>query len=238
VARDKDAMTVPNDVDEIMGATIAQLRTYCPFFENRIAGAADYVQGLQRYNETMPKPVAFVLPLSQEAEPNSQMTGLQQIIHKEFGIVVELDARNDRRGQDPAMSYAEIESALMAALINWSPANCRVPNGQGYQFGTGMFLDLDRNRLFYQWSFRLPYQITELDGWQGDQGVPLEAVELDIYKAPPWSMPPPPPEEPAAVAVVDMQPQAPLTVGPNMLVLGVGIAGFVAATVLGTGIDT
>lgn len=188
----------------ILGATIAQLRAYCPPFAGRVAGAADFQQGLRNYNENMPLPAAYVLPLDQDTEGggNQQMTGLFQIIDKTIGIVVEL-AAVDRRGQAPAMQYDEIEAALFAALLNWAPIECRVPNRQGYSFHGGRFLDLDRARLFYQWEFLLRYQITDEDGWQPDSAAEdLLGIEIDIYTAPPFEMPPPDGRPPAAVVVI------------------------------------
>jgi hypothetical protein len=191
--------------DAVIGPTIEQLRSYCPVFGGNVAGAAQFQLGLQNYNANMPLPAGYVLPLDQvvEGERNQNMTGLFQIIDKTIGIVVELDATPDRRGQAPAMTYDEMETAIFAAILNWSPVECRVPNKQGFYFAGGRFLDLDRARLFYQWEFTLRYQITDEDGWQGDPGVPLDTIELDIYKAPPFAMPPADGRPPAAVAIID-----------------------------------
>ena len=88
----------------ILDATIQQLRAYCPPFAGRVAGVADFRLGLQNYNATMLLPAAYVVPLDQESDGNSAMVGLYQFVRKTLGVVVELDARADRRGQDPAMS--------------------------------------------------------------------------------------------------------------------------------------
>jgi hypothetical protein len=224
--------------DAVIGPTIEQLRTYCAPLAGNVAGAADFRLGLEKYNANMPLPAGYVLPLEQEVEHgNQQMTGLFEIIDKTVGIVVEFDATPDRRGQAPVMDYDTMEAAIFSSILNWSPVTCRVPNNQGFYFAGGEFLDLDRARLFYQWRFTLRYQITDADGFQPPAPEDLVSVELDIYRAPPWSMPPPPPEEPAAIAVINMQPQAPLTVGPNTLLLGVGFGNFAAPVVLGTGIN-
>lgn len=190
--------------DQVIGPTIDHLRQYCPPFAGRVAGAADFRLGLQHYNANMPLPAAYVVPLDQEADPMQQMTGYWQIVRKTIGVVVELDATPDRRGQSPAMTYDQIETALFSAMLLWAPAECRVPNMQGYQFAGGRFLDLDRARLFYQWEFALPWQLTDLDGWQGaDEPIDLTGIEVDIYKAPPFDMPPPDGRPPAAVIVLN-----------------------------------
>jgi hypothetical protein len=58
----------------ILGATIEQLRAYCPLFGGRVAGAADFQKGLRDYNENMPLPAAYVLPLDQESDGNRDQT--------------------------------------------------------------------------------------------------------------------------------------------------------------------
>lgn len=196
----------PNNL--ILGPTIEHLRSYCPPFAGRVAGAADFQQGLVKYNENMPLPAAYVVPLNQEPEGdgNQNMVGYWQIVDKTIGIVVELDARADRRGQDPAMNYDAIEAALFSALLNWAPVECRVPNRQGYYFAGGRFLDLDRARLFYQWEFTLRYQLDDDDAWQQPPAEDLCGVELDIYTAPPFEMPPSDGRDPAAVVVLDLCP--------------------------------
>jgi hypothetical protein len=187
----------------IIGPTIDQLRANCPVFAGRVAGAADFRRGLQNYNANMALPAAYVVPLTQEAERNANMTGYWQIVEKLVGVVVELDATADRRGQNPAMTYDAIETALFASLLNWAPEACRTPNEQGYQFAGGRFLDLDRARLFYQWEFLLPWQLTDDDGWHEPiEPEDLAGIELDIYKAPPSEMPPPDGRPPAAIVVI------------------------------------
>jgi hypothetical protein len=191
--------------DAVIGPTIEQLRAYCPALGGRVAGAAQFQLGLQNYNANMPLPAGYVIPLEEtvEGDRNQQMTGLFQIVDISIGIVVELDATPDRRGQAPVMTYDEMRAALWAAVLNWSPVTCRVPNNQGFYYGGMRFLNLDRARLFYQYEFVLRYQITDEDGWQGDPGVPLDSIELDIYHAPPFAMPPADGSPPAAVAIID-----------------------------------
>ena len=188
----------------IVAPTIDHLRQYCLPFAGRVAGAADFRLGLQNYNANMALPAAYVVPLDQEAEHNANLVGYWQIVHKTIAVVVELDATADRRGQDPTRSYDAIEAAIFSALLDWAPVDCRVPNMQGFQFSGGRFLDLDRARLFYQWEFLLPYQLTEEDGWHDPEPpIDLVGIEVDIYTAPPFApLPPDDVTPPAAVIVI------------------------------------
>jgi hypothetical protein len=196
----------------ILDATIQQLRTYCAPLAGRVAGTADFRLGLQNYNENMALPAAYVVPLDQESPGFDSMTGLYQFVTKTLGVVVELDARTDRRGQDPAMNYDTIEAALFSTLLNWVPGTCITQNNQGFWFLGGHFLDLDRARLFYQWEFALNYILDDTDGWQPDS-VPLESIELDIWKVPPQDMTV---DDPAAVVVIDTPDATPIPQTENV----------------------
>ncbi|HSR78757.1 MAG TPA: hypothetical protein VLN57_19435 [Xanthobacteraceae bacterium] len=159
------------------------MRAYCPPLARRVAGAADFRLGLQNYNANLALPAGFVIPLDQDSDGPQNMVGIWQVVRKTIGIIVEFDATPDRRGQVPAMSYDAMEAALFHALLNWLPIECRSPNGQGYSFVGGRFLDLDRARLFYQWEFGLAYQLDDTDGWQPESEW-LRRIEVDIHKAP------------------------------------------------------
>jgi hypothetical protein len=142
---------------------------------------------LQNYNANMPLPAAYVILLDQESDGNHNMVGLYQFVRKTIGVVVELDATGDRRGQAPAMSTEDIQVALNHALLNWPPAMCLTVNQQGYWFSGARPLDLDRARLFYQFEFALNTVLDDTDGWQ-PPSVPLESIEVDIWKVPPQDM--------------------------------------------------
>lgn len=206
MARDEEAVSV-------IDATISQLRAYCPPLNGNVAGAADFRLGLQNYNATMPAPgplpAAYVVPLDQDSDGNQVMTGLVQVVTKRVGVIVEFDASADRRGQDPAMSYDDMEAAIFGAVLNWLPEDCRTLNNQGYWFHGGRFLDLDRARLFYQWEFALNWQITDLDGWN-PEAPPLTSIQVNVYNKPGALPVEDPPDVPAAIVVIDTADNTPI----------------------------
>jgi hypothetical protein len=166
-------------LSSIIAVCIAQLRTNAPVFGGRVAGAAEYYKGLRDYSTSMPLPAAYVLPLGFEAEPSRGMGGsLFQILHKHLGVAVELDARQDRRGQDPAMQLEDVETQINASILNLFLPGCRMSTGI-YAVGA-RYLDLDRARFWWQWEFGLDWQITDLDGVQ-PSSIPLDHIEVDIF---------------------------------------------------------
>lgn len=169
----------------VVDATIAQLRANCPPLAGRVAGAADFALGLRNYNENMPLPACYVVPLDQDSPGNLVMTGIVQVVQKTIGVIVEFDARPDRRGQAPVMNYDAMEAAIFGAILNWLPVPCATVNLQGYWFVGGRFLDLDRARLFYQWEFALNWQLTDDDAWVAEDEGDLLEIEVDIYSVPP-----------------------------------------------------
>lgn len=187
----------PTPSTSIVAGFIASLRVNAPIFGGRVAGAAEYIRGLRDYNTSLPMPAAYVLPLTQEAEPNRTYGGLMQIVHKTIGVAVEIDAQRDRRGQDPAMNLEVIETQIFASCLNLYLGECRMT--QGAYFSGGRWLDgLDRARVFYQWEFVTDWQITDIDGVQ-PPSIPLESIEVDIFgpHGPPAAGTPP-----AAVVVI------------------------------------
>lgn len=190
--------------DQIMATFISQLRQYAPVFNGRVGGAADFDRGLVNYNTSMPLPAAYVLPREQDAEPNQLIAGglLQQIaVH--VGVVVELDAQRDRRGQDPVMGLGEIGGQIFGSVLGIVIGNCRMSPGKPVEFARAGYLALDRARLFYEWVFSFNWQLTDADGFQPVY-VDLVSVELDGFKAPVTAG-----DMPAFVALIPMSDSTP-----------------------------
>lgn len=162
----------------ILATFIAQLRANAPMFNGRVAGAAEFTRGLRDYSTSLPLPAAYVVPLAQEADPNDSWGGLQQLVHIGVGVIVELDAQNDRRGQAPAMDLDDVREQVWASVLNLQIGDCRMARGTYYTGARS--LDLDRARLFYQFEFGADWLITEADGVQV-LGVPIQSIELDGF---------------------------------------------------------
>lgn len=191
----------------IIATFISQLRKNAVMFAGRVAGAAEFEAGLKNYNTSMPLPSAYVRPLEEDAEPNQVWNGLIQVVHKTIGVVVEVDAQTDRRGQAPIMDLDEVQAQIFASVLNLDIGTCRMVRGTAY---AGMrMLALDRARLFYEYMFTLDWQITDADGVQPDS-MPLQSIEVDIFKAPAVAG-----DMPAAVVqVITGEPPIPPTNGP------------------------
>lgn len=150
-----------------INVVINQLRTYCPSFAGRIAGAAHF----KKLNETtnFPLPAAYVIPLDDSPGERMSLNDVRQPILESFAVIVAIDNSVDEKGQASVYSaYYTIRAELWKALLGFQP-DAELYRGIEYQ-GSNL-LELDRSRLWYQFDFGAYMEIGPEDGWQG--------IELD-----------------------------------------------------------
>lgn len=163
-------------------AVIMRLRDLCPVFEQRVAGAADFADGLET-TANLALPAAYVYRLDDEATPRDtgSQTGLFQVVTERIGVVVAIDNKvasgGDRRGQAAAAQVDTMRAMLFLALLNW-----QVPDLPGLEramyYGGGRLLDFDRARLWWQFEFMIDVRITDSDGVLLDAD-PLREIDLE-----------------------------------------------------------
>ena len=129
-------------------------------FADRIAGAAEYKRLPETANLVMP--AAYVIPLDDNAEPQSSENGYSQIVRDSFAVIVVVSNTADERGQAGYASVAAIRAALWAGLLAWKPGAAHGP----IQYEGGQLLDMDRARMYYQFEFSAATEIVEADTWQ------------------------------------------------------------------------
>jgi len=162
-----------------LSVVIAQLRNVATFFNQNVAGAAAFANGVEDH-VWLPLPAAYVVPVESAATENEEETGLYQIVSRRFKVIVVVDnaiSAADRRGQAAVEAQDSIEPAIFSALLNWRPDPTRSTKGI-YKVSDGL-VDFDRARLFYEYEFGLDETITDADGWQLPS-VPLIGVEGTI----------------------------------------------------------
>lgn len=177
----------------------AQIKTLAPLFGNSVAGAAAYANGVQD-QVWLPLPACYVIQLDQDAEDNSSLNGLQQIVHERVGVIVVLDTLKvggsaqdlaDRRGQAATAYIDTVKYAIFRAILNWRP-DWDLTNppmnreGRGIYFVGANFPEagaFDRARFFYQFVFGLDTTITDRDGWQ-EPSDPLISIQGTITNGP------------------------------------------------------
>lgn len=150
-----------------LDTVIAHLRTYCPSFVGRVAGAARF----KRMDETvnLPVPAAYVIPLDDNPGDRMSLNDVRQPLVESFAVIVAISNATDERGQASVnTAHDSIRAELWKALLGWQPDNLgSASRYRGIEYQGGNLLDLDRSRLWYQYDFGAEMEITPEDGWQG-----------------------------------------------------------------------
>jgi hypothetical protein len=159
---------------------IQQLRRFCPELGGRIGGAADFEHGVETViaitdpvTGKLAYPAAVVIPLEDEPGSNDLMDGNLQDVIETIGVIVQFDAKADRRGQGAVSQVEAMKYALFRALLGWPIDPER--GARGLYYAGGELLTFDRARLF--WLFRMSFDatISDADGFV-PSGDPLTVV--------------------------------------------------------------
>ncbi|CAN0621517.1 conserved protein of unknown function [Burkholderia multivorans] len=131
---------------------VQQLRTYCPFFENRVAAAIDFEAA--RDEALLPVPAAYVVPTRDEAGENLTQNTTRQQITDEFDVVVVI-ATQDARGQSRIDLLHDVRGMLWLALVGFVP----LPDWSRIQYEGGSLLMLNRERILYRFGFSTTFTL-------------------------------------------------------------------------------
>ncbi len=107
---------------------IPRIRTACPGFENRVAGASGLDDAMEVVMEAQPGlAVPCAIVLWEGDEPGNDVTlstgglGMDQELIGRFSVTVIVDGKADSRGQNSAERLIDARNELLAALVGWSP---------------------------------------------------------------------------------------------------------------------
>ncbi len=125
---------------------IAALRARATAFGNRVSGAAEFGQALEK--DSVTAPAAWVVPLGDDASDQT-MTGSRFTLTERFAVFVVVDNSADERGQAAQTDVYALRAAVWSAILGWQPSSDYDPiNYEG-----GEPIKLDRARLFYRFEF-------------------------------------------------------------------------------------
>lgn len=160
---------------------IAALRARCPYFENRVAGAAQF-KNLPEVGK-LRLPAAYVVPGDDSPGENKSQTDYWQELKEGFSVVVILSNGRDERGQFASYDVVDdVRQMLFKALLGWNPEAC----GNPITYDGGTLLDLNRHELIYQFDFSVISELTEDDTRQQDELNSLDelrtlAIDVDYF---------------------------------------------------------
>ncbi|MFT8850164.1 hypothetical protein [Acetobacter orientalis] len=130
--------------------------------ERCCAGAAEFAQIVDK--AWLKRPAAYVLPVEDDAEANVSQNGLDQSVTETISIVLDLPNVADQRGQASSALVTQARTDLFRCLLNWRPDWST--GNQGFSYAGGNLVQMDRERLHWQFRFSLKILITDEDGWQ------------------------------------------------------------------------
>lgn len=155
---------------------IEQIQELCSTFK-RVAATAEI-----NFDKkvSVPLPAAFVVMLDERGEI-VEVTGneYQQEITESFGVVVVLDNRKDRRGQDAMALLDPIRAELFRALVNWCPDQYH----DEIRFSRSYLVSMNPDVLYYAFEFDTYTTLTKDDTWNKvwyDSLGPIKKVHADI----------------------------------------------------------
>ncbi|WP_241165362.1 phage tail terminator protein, partial [Escherichia coli] len=132
----------------------------CPYFENRVAGAAQF-KNLPEVGK-LRLPAAYVVPGDDSPGENKSQTDYWQELKEGFSVVVILSNGRDERGQFASYDVVDdVRQMLFKALLGWNPT----------------LLDLNRHELIYQFDFSVISELTEDDTRQQDDLNSLDELQ-------------------------------------------------------------
>ena len=158
-------------------AVIEHLRERAPIFAQRVAGAALFGSLPEVSNLQMP--AAYVVPLDENPDQQQSSNSYRQTVEDSFAVVVVLSNVADERGQGAISSVHDIRKILFQALVGWEP-------GEEYdqiEYDGGALLQMDRERLYYQFEFKCLYDISYEDTWKwvrDNELPPFEGVNIKV----------------------------------------------------------
>lgn len=126
---------------------IARMRTACPSFQGRVAGAAEFAA--LPANAKVALPAAFVIPAADQAGEQASLNRYRQTIVDRIAVVVVLNNSADRRGQAASAEIHDVRAEVWRALLLWQPG----PEYDGLVYEGGQGLEMDAARMYYQFEF-------------------------------------------------------------------------------------
>jgi len=160
----------------LLEPVIAALRARCPVFQNRVSGAARFK--ILPESSALAVPSAFVIPLDDAPEDPVAINSVRQIMKDSFAVIVAVSNRVDEKGQAGVLDIHAMRAEIWAALLGWSPSE----DYSGVTYEGGNLLNLDRERLWYQFEFAAQLEIGPEDGWQEIELSQLPLIESFAIK--------------------------------------------------------
>lgn len=139
---------------------ILRLREISPTLERRVGGTAAFTNANQA-GANIELPHAFVVPMSEQAAPRSNMGSAQRVTER-FAVIVAVSNATDPRhgaGKTALDMVRQIRTELFAALLSWEPT----PNADAFEYVRSFHLDMNVERYWHQFEFQTSYYVAPVE---------------------------------------------------------------------------
>jgi len=99
---------------------VAQLRTTATSFSNRVFGTEQLEASNDETVDTLTKPSAFVLPITEVSRSSTLESGVAPEIDERFGVLLAVNNTLDDDGFTATASLGALQAEVIAALVGWS----------------------------------------------------------------------------------------------------------------------
>lgn len=157
---------------------ITQLRTYCPSFNSRVGGAADW--NVIPDVTALSLPCAYVVPLDDNPGPMQSKNGYRQQLRDGFAVIIRVSNTADERGQAATDAVRTLRAEVWAALLAWQPS----ASYGAIEYEGGNLLQMNRAVMDYQLEFAAAMEIDASDTWLTTRDAALDqfigaTIEVD-----------------------------------------------------------
>jgi len=134
---------------------IARIQSQCPLLRS-VGGAAEFTDASLALKHQLP--AAFVLPLSDDPQPNRLDNGISQRVNRRFGVVLAVKNLRDASGAAALSDLVPLRSQLIDALLGWVPDGLTDP----CEYAAGRLLELSQQVLWWQDDFLTAFYLRKV----------------------------------------------------------------------------
>ena len=136
---------------------IDRLKAEATSLSGRVAGAAALARAMEMGSD-WPVPHAFVVALSETADPNELLGDIAaQRVTQTFGVAVLVDNTSDEPGHTASDQIQDLFAEIMPALMGWA----QDAGHQQFDYVSGELGEYDRARMWWEFVFQTVTEFEE-----------------------------------------------------------------------------
>jgi hypothetical protein len=164
-----------------LDAVIIQLRNETlATFNRRVHGAAEFAPIADLDKTDLPVPCAFVIPLADRAQTQTEQNIELQDLEERFGVVVAINNAQDRTGLKASLDVYAARTVIWKAILNWTPDPLVY---KPIRYYGARLLAMNAGVLFWMFEFYALSTIVDADGYEASL-TDLKTIQIDYDLGP------------------------------------------------------